>query len=134
MKKRINKVAADLAREIWRIRGSCENCSKKYPEYQMQGAHMIGVGTAIRISSDLRNGFCLCSYCHRYFTDHPKEFAKFIEKSPQGKYYHTLMRIQNPITVGQKVDWEERVEFLKDIRRAIKAREMTIEEAREYEP
>jgi len=136
MPKKKNKIASDLAREIWRVSGKCEiaNCLSNVSKPQLQGAHMIGVGTAIRISSDIRNGYCLCSTCHRYFTDHPKEFTKFIDKSKQGKYYYTLMRIQNPRGIAQKIDWDDRIDFLKEIRRAIKAGEMTIEQAWEYEP
>lgn len=129
---KIDKKAANLAREIWRLRGKCENCGRSAPQYQMHGAHIIGVGTARRIASDLRNGFCLCSICHRYFGDHPVEFTEFIMKSWAGKYYKTLKRLSQPHS-GPKIDWLDRMDFLKEIKRAMLAGEMTIEQARSYE-
>lgn len=129
--KRIDVKAADLAREIWRLAaGRCEYCGKRKPEVQLQGAHIIGVGTARNISSDLRNGFSLCSYDHRYFHDHPVEFTKWMKTTWAAKYYD---RLYSKHLEGSRVDWEDRIDFLKEIKRAIIADEMTIEEAREYE-
>lgn len=129
----IDKKAANLAREIWRLRGSCENCGKTKDQGQLQGAHIIGVGTARRISSDLRNGFCLCSFCHRYFTDHPHDFTEFIDGSWAEKYISTLRKLAIRKPTDFKVDWKDRVEFLKEVKRAILAGELTIEGAREFE-
>lgn len=129
------KKAADLAREIWRLGvGRCEArglndwpCGK-----QLQGAHWFGVGSNIRISSDLRNGFSLCSVCHRRFHDDSGAFEKFINGHPLKKHEAVLRRLKRP--GGPKIDWDDRIDFLKEIRRAIKAGEMTLERAREYEP
>lgn len=130
--KRVDVKAADLAREIWRLAaGRCEYCAKPKGEVQLQGAHIIGVGTARNISSDLRNGFSLCAYHHRYFHDHPVEFSAWIKTTWADKYYKTLY---SKHLEGGRVDWDDRIDFLREIKRAIVAGEMTIEEAREYEP
>jgi HNH endonuclease len=127
--KRKDKVAADLARAIWRLHGKCENCYAKPPK-QLQGAHLIGTGASISLCSDLRNGFCLCASCHRYFTSDPVAFNEFIMGSWAEKYIKTLRRLQKE---SRKQDWDDRIDFLKEIKRAIEAGEMTIAESREYE-
>lgn len=123
-------VAHDLVRSIWRLRGKCEDCGRtKEQGWQMQGAHVYGTGAHPRIGSDLRNGMCLCASCHRKWTNNP-EWKEFVLGSRVGKYYFTLLRLtQN----HQKVDWLDRVDFLREIKRAIIVGEMTIEEACEYE-
>jgi len=73
----------------------------------------------------------LCAMCHRYFTDSPREFSKFIETSWAEQYMPALYRLARE---SDKVDWEDRMDFLKEIKRAMLAGEMTIEEARGYEP
>lgn len=131
------KQAANLAREIWRLIDRCE--AQGWPMQdagcgnQLQGAHIIGVGTAIRICSDVRNGFSLCSTHHRWFHDHPHDFTEFIEGSWAEKYLPTLRRLAVRQLGDPKIDWDDRIDFLKEIRRAIKAGELTIEQAREYE-
>lgn len=129
--KRIDIKCHNLARSIWRMRGRCENCNKDGTQVQLQGAHIIGTGAAPRIGSDLRNGMCLCAMCHRYYTDQPVEFAKFISTSWAEKYYKTLFKLSK--ITGLPVGWEDRMDFLKEIKRAMEAKEMTIEEARNYE-
>lgn len=132
MAKSKPKIAADLAREIWRMKGKCENCQKtKADGWQLHGAHILGVGAHIRVCSDLRNGFSLCASCHRYFEDNPFDFVEFVNGSWAEKYMTTLRRLARP--GGPKISWDDRIDFLKEIRRAIKAGELTIEEAREYE-
>lgn len=121
--------AHDLVRSIWRLKGYCEDCGKKAGEVQLQGAHTFGTGSYPRIGSDLRNGMCLCSACHRKWTNNP-EWKTFVLAHPTGKFYnHLLIMGLN----GKKVDWADRLDFLKEIKRAIEAKEMTIEEAWTYE-
>lgn len=127
------KKAADLAREIWRLRGYCEargvddiTCGS-----QLQGAHWYGKGSHIKICSDLRNGFSLCSVHHRRYHDNAKAFMKFVEGHPLKKYEKRLEELMRP--GPPKVNWDDRIDFLKEIRRAIKSGEMTLEEAWEYE-
>lgn len=126
------KKAADLARKIWRTQGKCESCGKTKDEVQLQGAHIIGVGTAIRISSDLRNGFSLCSYEHRWFHDHPDDFIEWRDTTWAKDYIPILREAARP-GQGQKIDWEERIRFLNDVYARISSGSLTIEEARKLE-
>lgn len=128
------KKAADLARSIWRLRGSCENianCKSKTSSPQLQGAHILGVGAHIRVCADLRNGFCLCASCHRYFEDNSFEFVEFVNGSWAQPYMETLRRLARP--GGTKIDWDDKIDQLKAIKKAILDGEMTIEQARDYE-
>lgn len=128
--KKKNIVAANLARAIWRTKGYCEDCSRKKSDgWQMQGAHVFGTGAYPRLAGDIRNGLCLCSACHRKWTNNP-EWKDFVLKSRVGKYYLTLLSMS---TNYEKVDWLDRIEFLEDMLEDIESSEMTIEEACEYE-
>jgi antirestriction protein len=128
--KKKNIVAANLARAIWRTKGFCEDCSRtKLDGWQMQGAHVYGTGAYPKLCSDIRNGMCLCSACHRKWTNNP-EWRTFVLDSRVAKYYEPLHRLNNQHT---KVDWVERIDFLKEILRAINEGEMTVEAACEYE-
>lgn len=134
MAKTKPKKAADLARKIWRTQGKCEviPCRSKIRNPQLHGAHLIGVGTAIRICSDIRNGFCLCSYDHGYFGDHPHEFVEWIETT-WAKEYVPILREKARPGQGQKVDWEERLRFLNDVYLRLESGSLSIEEARKLE-
>ena len=142
MGKRIDKVATDLARKIWRLEGRCE--ATDYPKAwecisvrvgnkspQLQGAHIYGVGAYPRLKTDLRNGLSLCSNCHRHFTSSPVEFTDFIRRTKYKKYLQPLRDVNNGPKV--KVDWDDRLAFLKDIHRQIVTKEMTLDEARAYD-
>lgn len=129
--KRKDIKAANLARSIWRTIGYCENCKRGTSEVQLQGAHIIGTGASPRLCSDLRNGLCLCSHCHRVFTSDPLSFYEFLDGYlPKGRL--KMLRLLQKST--EKVDWDERLEFLNDIKHQIEAGELTIAQAREYEP
>lgn len=128
------KKAADLAREIWRLgRGHCE--ARGFHDIkcgtQLQGAHNLGKGAYIKICSDLRNGYSLCATHHRHYHEDSAHFEEFKKGHPLHKYEKTLRVLGRP--GPPKVNWDDRIDFLKEIRRAIKAGEMTIEEAWEYE-
>ena len=126
------KKAADLARKIWRTQGVCEHCGKTKYQVQLQGAHIIGVGTAIRVCSDIRNGFSLCSYCHRWFSDHPFEFIEWVDTTWAKEYIPTLRELARP-GQGQKIDWDERIVFLQGILKQLENKQITIQEARTLE-
>lgn len=134
MAKSKPKIAADLAREIWRLGvGHCEargmndwSCGK-----QLQGAHWFGKGSHIRICSDLRNGFSLCSVCHRRYHDDSAAFVRFVDGHPNKQYENRLRELMKP--GGPKIDWADRIDFLKEIRRALKEGELTLDEARKFE-
>ena len=92
---------------------------------QLQTAHICSRRySATR--TDTRNAFCLCFSHHRYYTDFPREFSKFITDTWAQEYYETIRQKSVRPT---KVNWEERVEFLK----RIKDGEISLAEAREME-
>ena len=127
---RIDTKATNIARRIWRIHGECEHCGAPYGTKQMQGAHIFGVGAFPRLKDDLRNGLCLCSNCHRMFTDGPTLFTDWIRTTKYKKYLEPLMEKNRTYT---KRFWQERIDELKDIEARINDGEMTLDEAREYD-
>jgi hypothetical protein len=124
--------AANLARAIWRLIGHCENTSCPYGRGtpQLQGAHIFGVGAYPRLKDDLRNGLCLCSLCHRTFTDNPLGFTDWIRTTKYAQYEHALLEKNRTY---EKRFWDERIIELKDIKKAIESGELTLDEARQYE-
>lgn len=139
---RIDKKATDIARKIWRLEGRCETLD--YPKAwecisvksnnhspQLQGAHIYGVGAYPRLKVDIRNGLSLCSNCHRHFTSSPLEFADFIRRTKYKKYLQPLRDRNNGPKV--KVNWDEKIIELNDMFRAIRDKELTLDEARQYE-
>lgn len=129
-KTKVNKKAWDIARAIWRLHGSCEYCGKRLGEVQLQGAHIIGVGSAPRIGADLRNGFSLCSYHHRHFSSYPHEFVEWVDTTWAKEYMPELRRLSKE---ADKPDWEQVIARLKGVKQDIEAGSLTIEEARQQE-
>lgn len=126
------KARADkLFSEIIRSQGRCEAAGYdgRQCSYQLQTAHIV-TRKRSGTRTDLRNAFCLCFAHHRYFTDYPAQFGRFIQTTWAADHYDSVFRRS---IVPSKTDWDERVDFLKDIKRALEAKEITIEEAREYE-
>jgi hypothetical protein len=126
------KAKADkLFSEIIRSYGRCE--ASGYDERpcspQLQTAHIV-TRKRSATRTDLRNAFCLCFAHHRWFTDQPVQFARFLQQSWAKDYYDSVYRASITPT---KVNWEERIEFLLDIQNALKEKEITIEIARTYE-
>lgn len=119
--------ATDLTRSIWRLKGYCEydRCGG-----QLQGAHIFGVGAYPRLRDDLRNGLCLASHCHRRFTDNPLLFADWIRTTSYAQFIDPLLEKNKTFN---KRFWDERIIELKDIKHAIEAKELTLDEARQYE-
>lgn len=121
-KEKAIKLHAQIIRSI----GYCEKCNSTS---SLTCAHIVKRRFSATVS-DLRNAFCLCISCHRYFEDNPREFSHFITDTWAANHYDDVYAKAQPNT---KVDWEERVEFLKDIQRALKDGEITLAEARQYE-
>lgn len=129
--KKFKRKADNLFSLIIRSRGYCEaegyggrDCSN-----QLQTAHII----SRRYNStrtDLRNAFCLCMSHHSWYTDHPREFSKFITDTWAQDYYDGVY--QKSLLVG-KLDWQERAELLKDVYERLQQGKLTIEEARKHE-
>jgi hypothetical protein len=126
------KAKADkLFSEIIRSYGECEaegwdgrRCSS-----QLQTAHICSRRSSAT-RTDLRNAYCLCFAHHRYFTDFPRQFSRFITTTWAQDYYDDVH--QRAVT-PTKVDWGERVDFLQTIKRAILEDRMTLAQARELE-
>lgn len=127
-----DKAKADkIFSEIIRSLGYCE--AKGYDNRpcssQLQTAHIITRKRAAT-RTDLRNAYCLCFAHHRWFTDNPVQFSRFIQSTWGKNYYDLVYRKSIQPT---KVDWADRSAFLQDIQEQLKEKELTIEEARAYE-
>ena len=94
---------------------------------QLQTAHICSRRfSATR--TDLRNAFCLCFSHHRYFTDYPRQFSRFITTTWAQKWYDEIFAAS---LIPTKVDWTERVVYLTDIQKRINSGEITLQQARE---
>jgi len=70
----------NIARNVCRSRGKCENphCKFQSLNYVLQWAHVVSRSYhATRWDAD--NCLCLCSGCHKYYTDRPVEWEFLIE-------------------------------------------------------
>lgn len=122
--------ADKLFSEVIRSVGYCEasgfnqiNCSQ-----QLQCMHIVSRKyNATRC--DTRNAFSGCAAHHRFYTDHPREFSRFITQTWAQKYYDTVYQNSRDASLGKSVDWQERIDFLK----RIKSGELTLSQAREIE-
>lgn len=122
------KAKADkLFSEIIRSHGTCEasGYDGRRCSFQLQTAHIV-TRKRSGTRTDLRNAFCLCFAHHRYFTDYPRQFSRFISTTWAKPYYDSVFRKS---VTPNKVDWQERVDFLQRIQTG----EITIQEARELE-
>lgn len=116
--------ATKLHAEITRMYGECEKCGKSNG-VQLQCAHIQG-RKASATRTALFNAFCLCAGCHFYFTDHPLDFSRFVTGTWAQEYREDLMTLSNTNT---KMNWSERLSFLKDIKKQIEGG-LSIDEAR----
>lgn len=85
-KKTLKAKADKLAGQDCRDRGYCEaeawiklKAVKKHScSARLEWAH-IKSRSAVSIRHDPKNCVCLCNICHRYFTQNPDEFYRFID-------------------------------------------------------
>jgi hypothetical protein len=128
--KGIKGKADKLFSEVIRSVGHCEadgfdgvKCSP-----QLQCMHIISRKyNATRC--DLRNAFSGCAAHHRYFTDHPRQFSRFITTTWAQDYYDQMYQRSRNSAIGKLVDWEERVALFIDIKEG----RITLKEARAIE-
>jgi hypothetical protein len=111
---------------IIRSIGECENCYKT--EY-LQCAHIISRRYS-NTRTDLRNAFCLCAGCHRRYTDHPREFSRFITNTWAQEYYDDVY--PKSLELG-KINWDDELERLKNIKKQLDNNETTLDALREKE-
>lgn len=91
--------------------GYCENCFRKDNEVQLQCAHI----NSRRFSATrtlLLNAFCLCAGCHRYYTDYPREFSRFITGTWAQEHYDQVFQLSRTNT---KMNWTEQLKYLKEL-------------------
>ncbi len=125
-KARADKLFSEVIRSV----GYCE--AEQWDEVrcspQLQTMHIVSRKySATRC--DTRNAIAGCAAHHRYFTDHPRQFSRFITTSLVQPYYETVWRNSRDSSLGKKVDWNERVEWLTRIKQG----ELSLAEARELE-
>lgn len=129
--KAVKGKATILHSKVTRMVGECERCGKRPHEAQMQCAHI----NSRRFNSTrtlLVNAYCLCAGCHRYFTDHPREFSKFITTTWHQPIYEDVFTLARA-TASLKTDWKERHDFLKEMAENIENGIMSVEDARNEE-
>lgn len=97
--------------------GYCESCFRTPPNVQLQCAHIISRRYS-NTRADLRNAFSLCAGCHRRYTDHPLEFAKFVQRSWAASFYEE-MYLKSQKT--SKVDWSDVQRHLSEVLKALNA-------------
>lgn len=106
--------ATKLHSKVVRERKVCENCGDKCYR-NLQCAHIVSRRySATRTLEE--NAFSFCASCHRYFSDWPVEFTKFIEKTIGLKKYEELKDLAQS---GNKVNWEKEVDRLQRVYRKL---------------
>ena len=133
-KGKATKLHSTLIRSI----KECERCGYQCPcnrddlthgrDCKLETAHII---TRSRSATRtlLNNAYCLCSSCHRFFTDWAREFSRYITDTFAQDLYEDMKRMANTPT---KVDWSLELERLKNIE--IKDRNsLILERSKEWE-
>lgn len=107
--------------------GYCEACQRRDKD-QLTCAHIIGRKYK-RTRWDFRNCMSLCYSCHRYYTDNPIEFTRFVDQSWAAQYLDEC-RILAYSTTQPKPDEKER----RAISRKVVNGELSLQEARQIHP
>ena len=121
--------ATKLHAEITRSVGFCERCGGNN---SLQTAHIISRRYSATRTM-LNNAYCLCAGCHRRFTDHPLEFARFVTTTPLRSVYDQLYELSQLNQKYPKTFWSDRLAELRRVKKAIDSGELTLKEAREQE-
>lgn len=102
---------ADRLFSLWvRSIGYCENCLRSN-DVQLQCAHWISRRYSHTRTMEA-NAFCLCSGCHRWFTDHPTEFGRWaVDKRGEDTY----QRVLKASRTRSKFNWKDEIERLKSL-------------------
>lgn len=106
-----------LFSEIIRSLGECEAagyapgaCSQ-----QLQCMHIISRRFS-NTRTDLRNAFSGCAAHHRFYTDHPREFSRFITDTWAQEYYDQVYAKSQAF---RKVNWDDELERLREIKKQL---------------
>lgn len=106
--------ATQIHAEIVRARGECRSCHRRPPSVRVECAHIIPRRHA-RTRTDLDNAFCLCSACHRRYTENPDEWMHFIDQTI-GRAEFERLKAKALDGSGQRFDWSAELARLKEIR------------------
>lgn len=109
--------ATRLHAQIVRMRGACENVRTATHSDKLECAHIVSRRYA-STRTDLDNALCLCSACHRHFTEWPLEFASFVIDRIGQDAYNSLRRKAQEI---KKVDWVEEAARLSELWKQVEA-------------
>lgn len=110
-KRKLDQLVGKWCREI-RSEGKCERCGRSGNNPQdIQWAH-IKSRRYLSTRWSLNNCFCLCATCHRWFTDNPDEFYKWIDAN-YSEQYERLMEEFKPTNPMGKVQMQELYDGLK---------------------
>ena len=117
----IKRDPADIAfsNAVRMARGhTCEHCASE--DRQMHLAHIFG-RRAKSVRWDTLNGLCLCSYCHREFTENPLDFEKWL-RDYVGQGYLDILNEKRRVTF--KTTKTIRSEIARHYRQQIKLMEL----------
>ena len=94
--------ADDLWRKIVKLKGYCTICGKPASQCQLHAHHVIGRSNyATRF--DLRNGICLCAYCHKLSPksahEDPQGFMQWYEANYKADYDYLDSAKRKPIVL-----------------------------------
>ncbi len=102
-----------LFSKIIRAKGFCERCLES--DYsKLQTSHVVSrLYSATRC--DTANAQCLCSGCHRYFTNNPIEFSLWIDATlGMDEYLRLKHKALEPRKFGKQF-WESEIVRLKQL-------------------
>lgn len=102
-KRKADRLFSLLVRQV----GLCEHCGRS-DGVQLQCAHWISRRYS-HTRTDPDNAFCLCSACHRWFTDHPTEWGRWAVKERGEDTYQRLFEASQKRT---PFDWVREVGIL----------------------
>lgn len=99
---------------IVRSRGECRACGSTQ---NLQTMHIISRRYS-HTRCDLDNAMCGCASCHRFFTDNPVLFGRFVTDEIGSELYDVLAERAARRT---KVDWDAEVRRLSEIWKRVEA-------------
>lgn len=102
------KAKADRLAGAWFRKSGCargEGCAGR-----TEWAHLKSRGR-LCIRHSPFNALPLCWKCHKFFTENPDEFYKFVEERFPGRWDFLNARIQEAMDSHEKPDYEHWIEF-----------------------
>jgi len=107
--KGIKKKLDDLVGGWFRALGYCEHC---YSKQNLQWCHIKSRQyNSVRWSE--YNAGCICATCHRWFTNNPDRFIKWLQKVAPKKLDMLELAFKHPFSM-KKWQMQEHYELLKE--------------------